>query len=58
LPGSVSYARPCESGSTSRTASLAIGPIAATGQCRDMLVITVDVPAGQLVGRQLFREFD
>ncbi|HEV8546725.1 MAG TPA: hypothetical protein VGQ64_10565 [Candidatus Limnocylindrales bacterium] len=54
----VSYARPCESGSTSRTASLAIGPIAATGQCRDMLVITVDVPAGQVVGRQLFREFD
>jgi hypothetical protein len=54
----VSYARQCEVGSTSRVASLAIGPVAATGECRDMLVITVDVPTGQVVGRQFFQEFD
>jgi hypothetical protein len=54
----VSYARQCETGSAARTASLSMGPIAATGQCRDMLVITVDIPTGQVLGRDVLQEFD
>lgn len=54
----VRYARQCETGSAARTASLAMGPIAATGECRDMLVITVDIPTGQVVGREVLQELD